>query len=164
MLEQAKAKPDMIAILDTCAGDFEPESFKQKMVPVLKEWIDEIRKSEPHLPLLYYSKGTFPAHWRALEDLAIQGIGVDWNTPIEEVLNEFSDTWAIQGNIDPNWLFQETDQFISNIRNVFEKVLKFPASKRKGWVCGLGHGVKPKTPVQNVRRFVEIEREMFGQE
>jgi uroporphyrinogen decarboxylase len=33
---------------------------------------------------------------------------------------------------------------------------------RRGWVCGLGHGILQKTPEDNVRRFVALQREIFG--
>ncbi len=33
--------------------------------------------------------------------------------------------------------------------------------QRRGWVCGLGHGVLPQTPEENVRHFVKHVREVF---
>jgi len=32
---------------------------------------------------------------------------------------------------------------------------------RRGWICGLGHGVLPKTPESSVRAFVSHIRESF---
>jgi uroporphyrinogen decarboxylase len=37
-----------------------------------------------------------------------------------------------------------------------------PAQQRRGWICGLGHGVLQKTPETHVRRFVSLQREIFG--
>jgi uroporphyrinogen decarboxylase len=31
----------------------------------------------------------------------------------------------------------------------------------QGWVCGLGHGVLPNTPEENVRLFVKTVREVL---
>jgi hypothetical protein len=33
--------------------------------------------------------------------------------------------------------------------------------ERSGWVAGLGHGVLPGTPERNVKRYVELVREVF---
>ena len=33
---------------------------------------------------------------------------------------------------------------------------------RRGWICGLGHGVLPNTPEANVRAFVNLVRESFA--
>jgi uroporphyrinogen decarboxylase len=35
------------------------------------------------------------------------------------------------------------------------------ASVRRGWVCGLGHGVLPGTPEESVRTFVTRVRSQF---
>jgi uroporphyrinogen decarboxylase len=37
-----------------------------------------------------------------------------------------------------------------------------PAELRRGWICGLGHGVLQRTPEANVRRFVTLQREILG--
>ena len=36
-----------------------------------------------------------------------------------------------------------------------------PAAARAAWVCGLGHGVLPGTPEENVRLVLDVQREMF---
>ena len=36
------------------------------------------------------------------------------------------------------------------------------AHDRRGWICGLGHGVLPNTPEANVRTFVNLVRESFA--
>ncbi len=42
------------------------------------------------------------------------------------------------------------------------RIRALPAALRRGWVCGLGHGVLQRTPEANVRRFVTLQREIFG--
>ena len=37
-----------------------------------------------------------------------------------------------------------------------------PASARRGWICGLGHGVLQKTPESNVLLFLRLQREYFA--
>ena len=39
---------------------------------------------------------------------------------------------------------------------------KLTPAERTGWVCGLGHGVLPRTPEENVRTFVKTVREVFA--
>jgi len=40
-------------------------------------------------------------------------------------------------------------------------VKKVPAELRRGWVCGLGHGVLQHTPEDHVRKLVLLAREVF---
>jgi uroporphyrinogen decarboxylase len=48
------------------------------------------------------------------------------------------------------------------LRQYFVDIRKLPDSLRRGWVCGLGHGILQKTPEANVRSFVSLQREIFG--
>lgn len=162
MALQARAGADTVAVLDTCAGEFSPEIFRDQAVPVLKELFAEFKKLCPDTPITYYSKGSTPEHWKHLRGLPIACLGIDWKHDLAQVLDQWSDDFGIQGNIDPDWLFLEPVELERRLREVFEKVKRLPASKRQGWVSGLGHGVLQKTPESNVKLFVKIQREIFG--
>lgn len=161
MALQARSGADTIAIMDTCAGEFSPDVFREFALPALRELLKRFHQRCPGYPILYYSKGTSFSHWDALGDLPIAGIGVDWKTDLAQVLDRYSDRWVVQGNIDPHWLFLESAEFEARTREVFERVKKLDFRKRRGWVCGVGHGVMPATPEENVRRFVQISKEVF---
>ena len=163
MLLQARAGADTVAILDTCAGEFAPQIFQETVLPRLTRVMKEFKAQAPETALVYYSKGSSQEHWRTLMDLPFDVMGIDWRTPIAEVLDsEFGERFAIQGNVDPSWLFLEPSEFESRLRDVFASVKNLPAAKRRGWVCGLGHGVLPKTPESNVRLFLKLQHEIFS--
>jgi uroporphyrinogen decarboxylase len=65
----------------------------------------------------------------------------------------------VQGNFDPALLLLESDE----LRN---RLLKFltplAVDAHPGWICGLGHGVLPNTPEENVRLFVNTVREVLA--
>ena len=161
MAIQMRGGADCVAVLDTCAGEVDVDTFRAQVVPELKRVLTAFRKRCPGAPVTYYSKGTGPEYWDCLKDLDIQCIGVDWNHEISDVLDRYSDRWAIQGNVDPNWMLEPWKQIEPRIRAIFERVLRLPPEKRSGWVCGLGHGVLPKTPEENVRNFLKLQKEMF---
>jgi uroporphyrinogen decarboxylase len=131
-------------------------------VPVLKELLKKFKKLCPETPVTYYSKGSGADHWKALRDLPIACLGIDWNHDISEILDQWSDQWAIQGNVDPNWLFLDPAELEARLRTVFKKAKALPASKRRGWISGLGHGVLPKTPESNVRLYLKLQKEIFS--
>ena len=163
MALQARAGADTVAVLDTCAGEVDPATYRDIVVPALADLFARFKHRCPGTPIVYYSKGTGPSHWDSLRDLPIGGIGIDWHHDIAAVLERYADRWAIQGNVDPQWLFLEPAELERRLRDVFSRVLKLPKSARRGWICGLGHGVLPKTPESNVQLFLRIQREMFGQ-
>ncbi len=161
---QAEAGASTIAVLDTCAGEFASDDYVAYVQKALRPVVESFRAQVPGTPVVYYSKGTSWNHWDALTDLPFAGLGVDWRTDLAEVLSRYGSRWAIQGNVDPHWLFLESGELEGRLRRVFESVLRLPAESRRGWICGLGHGVLPKTPEANVRLFLKLQKEMFSKE
>ncbi len=162
MAIQARNGADTIAILDTCGGEVDPMQFKTLIVPQLKRVIELFHRRCPDFPITYYSKKTDSEYWKSLVELPISVLGIDWNHSLPEVLKNWSDRFAIQGNVDPEWLFLPAEELEARLFKVFESVRELPAKLRRGWICGLGHGVLPKTPESNVRLFLRMEREIFG--
>jgi len=162
MALQARAGADTIAVLDTCAGEFAPDVFAKICVPTLARVFERFQKKCPNTPITYYSKGSQPAHWQALQELPIGALGIDWNHDLATVLREWSSRFAIQGNIDPNWLFLEKAELEQKVRSVFEKVRALPSHCLDGWISGLGHGVLPGTPEESVRLVLRLQKEIFG--
>ena len=163
MALQARAGADTVAVLDTCAGEFDPETYRKHIVPSLRRLLARFKELCPETPVTYYSKKTGPAHWESLVDLPIACKGIDWNHDIAAVLRDWGHRWAIQGNIDPDWLFFEAPELERRLREVFGRVKALPIEQRRGWVCGLGHGILQKTPESSVRLFVRLQREIFGE-
>jgi uroporphyrinogen decarboxylase len=161
MALQWRAGPDCIAILDTCAGELSPEGFAQHIVPSLRELLAQFQALCPDGKVLYYSKGTDARYWEKLVDLPIAGIGIDWKTPIAAALERFGDRWAIQGNFDPNALLLPEPEFLKAAEAFFAPVQALPSKLRRGWVCGLGHGVTPPTPEKHVHLFLQMQKELF---
>lgn len=162
MALQAKAGADTVAILDTCAGELDPQSFREHVVPALSELMSRFHRLCPDYPVAYYSKATGPEHWKFLTDLPMKYMGVDWKHDLGGVLEDWSGRWAIQGNIDPEWMLLPWGELEPKLRQVFERVKALPPETRQGWVCGLGHGILQTTPEENVRRFIRLQREIFS--
>jgi uroporphyrinogen decarboxylase len=161
LVAQARAGADVVAILDTCAGEFPVAEFSRHVVPELARLLAEAHDLGLEKPVLYYSKGTTPEYWDQLRDLPIEGLGIDWRCSVAEALRRYGGDWAIQGNFDPERLRDARADLDAQLRDFFEPVAALPAALRRGWICGLGHGVLQETPEANVRRFIELQREYF---
>ena len=64
----------------------------------------------------------------------------------------------MQGNFDQALLLCERAELKRQLRCYLEPLVHH---SRDGWVCGLGHGVLPGTPEDNVKLFVDTVREAF---
>lgn len=161
MVLQVHGGADCLALFDTAAGMLDPAQFAARITSPLRQVLAAFRAHCPQTPVIYYSRDTGPDHWRALEDLGIQCLGVDWHHDLPATLTAQTPHWGVQGNLDPEWLHLPAAELEPRVRAVFERVLALPASVRAGWVCGLGHGVLQETPEENVRLVLRVQRQMF---
>lgn len=162
MALQARAGADTIAVLDTCGGEVELSTYREKVVPALDALLSRFKRLCPDTPVTYYSKGTGPAYWEELTCLPIGCIGFDWRQSLKEALLRYGNHWAIQGNIDPEWLFLDPVELEKRLRESFGVIRALPSSARQGWISGLGHGVIQKTPESSVRLFLRLQKEIFA--
>jgi uroporphyrinogen decarboxylase len=145
---------EVVMIFDTAAGELSPQLFLSDVVPQLKKLT-----ARNGSRIGYYSKGTQPVHLRdaLFTGGALAGIGVDHGWDIREAF-EVSSHGFVQGNFDQALLHSSRDDLKKHLNNYLE-----PLKQRDwpGWICGLGHGVLPGTPEDNVRLFVDTVREKF---
>ena len=85
------------------------------------------------------------------------GFGVDSNVNILEVLSK-RDSGFIQGNFSEKVISQDFFKFDKALSLFLENIASLPIEKRKGWICGLGHGVIKTTPQRNIKHFVDKAR------
>lgn len=147
---------EIVMVFDTAAGEVSPAFFKQWLAPALVTLAQEFPNK-----LGYYSKGTqssfFDETFKALP-WAGQGFDHRWNlTECFKLQNK----GFVQGNFDQAFLFQDENDFKKTLAQYMQPFINLSAQERAGWVCGLGHGVLPKTPEKNVKLFVETIRETF---
>jgi uroporphyrinogen decarboxylase len=150
---QLDSGAEIVMIFDTAAGELSPQLFQSEIVPQLRQLTEENR-----LRIAYYSKGTQPAHLQdPLFAGMLAGIGVDHGWDLREAF-KLSGHGFVQGNFDQALLHATRDDLEKLLSSYLE-----PLSGREwpGWICGLGHGVLPGTPQDNVRLFVDTVREVM---
>ncbi len=162
MALQSAAGVENIALFDTAAGEVDAATYGRHVVPVLTDLLARFRLLDATTPVTYYSRGTGPEHWDLLRDLPIQCLGIDWRHDMAQMLARYGQRWALQGNVDPEWLLLPGEELERRLRAWFAPLAALPAAARQGWICGLGHGVLQKTPESNILRFLSIQREIFG--
>ena len=154
IVEQLDAGADVVMMLDTAAGDLPPDYFDRDVAPDLVA----ISRSRPER-IGYYAKASHPSLLTgALGGGRWAGFGFDSRWRIADLLKQPGRRGFVQGNFDPAWLFLPRPDLEDAIAHFLEPILALPESERRGWICGLGHGVLPGTPEDAVRLFVESVR------
>ena len=145
---------ELVMVFDTAAGELAPDLFNSMVVPQLK-----LMTTRDSGRIGYYSKGTQPAHLRQtfFTEGILAGVGVDHRWDMSEALEIFPRGF-VQGNFDQTLLLSERNEFRQRLIRYLEPLRK---QNHDGWICGLGHGVLPSTPEENVKLFVETVREVM---
>jgi uroporphyrinogen decarboxylase len=145
---------EVVMIFDTAAGELSPDLFISDVLPQLEKLTATVGTA-----IGYYSKGTQPAHLNhaLFTGGALAGIGVDHRWEINEAFDRFPKGF-LQGNFDQALLLGEADELEQQLRSFLQPMVE---KRPRGWICGLGHGVLPTTPEDNVRLFVDIVREVM---
>lgn len=154
---QLKGGAETVMIFDTAAGEVSPAIFQSYIQPILEKIVQKFPNK-----VGYYSKHTQRSFFN--QDFLNQswtGMGFDhrWNLP--ETMN-IRQSGFIQGNFDQSLLFMDTDQLKKELNQYLAPYQNLTQQQRAGWVCGLGHGVLPKTPEAHVHLFIETVRKVFA--
>jgi uroporphyrinogen decarboxylase len=154
---QFEGGAEIVMVFDTAAGEIPPGLYRELVIPQLERLAHSYRGR-----LGYYSKTTQSSYFgdAIWTNGTFAGRGVDHRWDLPQELRERRPGF-LQGNFDEALLFTTPAEFESLVDRYLEPFTKLSPEQRAGWVCGLGHGVLPKTPEANVRRFVQKVRETF---
>jgi uroporphyrinogen decarboxylase len=148
---------EVVMILDTAAGELSAQQFQQQMQAGLLQLCQKFPGQ-----IGYYSKSTLKDYFSP-EFLAAPwaGMGFDHRWDMNKVLSWQKQGFS-QGNFDQSLLHLPKEHFAQVLKNYLQPFTEKTIQERAGWVCGLGHGILPQTPEENVRTFVKTVRETFG--
>ncbi|MCI0480741.1 MAG: uroporphyrinogen decarboxylase, partial [Candidatus Dadabacteria bacterium] len=81
-------------------------------------------------------------------------IGFDWRVDLASAWKRVGYDVAVQGNLDPVVLYAGHAEIRKRAEDILDK-----ASGRPGHIFNLGHGILPRTPVDNVLALVDAVHE-----
>ncbi len=146
-----RAGCDAVQIFDTWASILSPSDFEEFSLKYIRYICENLETGGA--PVIVFAKGV--SSYAKLAELKCDSLGVDWTKEIGTVRKEINGTKALQGNMDPTVLFAPKQK----IREETERVLESYGTGA-GHVFNLGHGILPKTPVENTQYFVECVKEL----
>ncbi|KAK0038703.1 uroporphyrinogen decarboxylase [Biomphalaria pfeifferi] len=142
---------DAVQIFDTWASILSPADFEEYSLKYIAYICEKIEAKGA--PVIVFAKGV--GSYQNLAELKCNVLGVDWTKELSRVRAEISGKKSLQGNLDPTVLFAQKEK----IRKETERVLR-SYGEGGGHIFNLGHGILPKTPVENVQYLVECLREL----
>ena len=152
-LNQVKSGAEVLMLFDTFAGIFSPFDYQRYVFPFVKKLVKKIKSNTPETPVIYFPKGG-ANFYKLLTELEIDGVSIDWSISLTDANKKLEGKFTLQGNLDPVILFADYEI----IERETKRVLEEGRSLDKGHIFNLGHGILPKTPVDSVKKMLEVIR------
>jgi uroporphyrinogen decarboxylase len=155
---------DIVMVFDTAGGELTPDEFTMVTAPDLVAMAGAFPDR-----LGYYAKGIRAQHisgrtrarHATLSEARWAGYGLDMRWDLSSALRHRAFDGFVQGNMDPRVLLQTGAELDRTLVQFLRPLQDLHAGTRRGWICGLGHGVLPGTPESSVRTFVSTVRDAF---
>ena len=145
---QVNAGASVLQIFDTWAGVLSLEDYKTYALPYLKHLLSDL--SPLKVPIILYTNNSHHLLPK-ISMLKVSALSLDWRCNLQDVRENFGTNIGLQGNLDPAILL--TDQAV--VREKTKNMILSVKNWQTGYICNLGHGVLPQTPVENVHAMVD---------
>ncbi|MEM7617651.1 MAG: uroporphyrinogen decarboxylase, partial [Pseudomonadota bacterium] len=150
LLKQIESGADIVKLFDSWAGVLSKKEYENYVIAPNRRIIQAIRNKYPDFPIIGFPKNSGIYYPKYVDETSVNVLAVDQNIAIDWIDNNIRDNVALQGNLDPILLFSEKERIEEYLSNIFSKV-----SVGRPYIFNLGHGVLPKTPVDNVKFLVD---------
>jgi uroporphyrinogen decarboxylase len=147
---QVQAGAQVVQLFDSWAGCLGVDDYHRLVLPYTRMVVEGI---VPDVPVIHFATGN-PALLPSMSKAGGAVIGVDWRVRLDDAWRAIGPDKAIQGNLDPAVLLSNSAEIRLRAREILAQ-----AGGRPGHVFNLGHGVLPRTPVENVIALIDAVHE-----
>jgi len=145
---QIGAGVDAVQLFDTWAIILSPVDYREFVLPHMQRLVAALKGEG--VPTIHFSLGASTL-LEAMDEIGVDVLSLDWKIDIGGARERLGAGRPVQGNLDPFALFQSAEKLEESVLKILDKGSRWP-----GYIFNLGHGVHRKTPMENVRRLVEI--------
>ncbi|QIA26397.1 uroporphyrinogen decarboxylase [Thermaerobacter sp. PB12/4term] len=145
---QVEAGVQAVQLFDSWVGGLGPAAYRRFVLPYSRRVLEGL--AGLGVPRIHFGTGN-PALLPLLAEAGADVVGADWRVDLDRAWEAIGPDKAIQGNLDPAALLAPFDQVEELAREVLRR-----AAGRPGHIFNLGHGVLPETPVDHLRRLVDL--------
>ncbi|MES2214446.1 MAG: uroporphyrinogen decarboxylase [Pseudomonadota bacterium] len=152
LLSQIKAGADIVQIFDSWAGVLGEAEYEEFVIKPTIQIVKEIKKQYPNTPIIGFPRGSGYLYEKYISNTGVDAVGLDQNVPIS-TMAKFQEKIVVQGNLDPVVLLSDKETIKKKAEDILDKV-----GRNGKFIFNLGHGILPRTPIENVEYLVECVR------
>ncbi len=147
---QIDAGVHALQLFDSWVGCLSPRDFERYVAPYTRTLLERVRTAGGgRVPVILFGTGN-PALAEPMHATGPDVMALDWRAPLTATWDALG-CRAVQGNLDPIVLCADPGTVERQARELLDEV-----GGRPGHIFNLGHGIVPETPVDNVKRLVEL--------
>lgn len=147
---QIKHSVNAIQIFDTWGSILNDHDYLEFSYNYILKIFSELQNE--NIPLIIYSKDTHRLHSHLCQ-LPIHVCSVDWNSDLSTLKQQYPNL-AFQGNLNPHFLLKDKEAAVKQAKDLCLKM-----KNESGFIFNLGHGILPKTPLENVSAVLDSIRQ-----
>ena len=153
LIKQFQAGADILQIFDSWSGMLADEDYDQLIIKPTQAIIEKVRRVYPNIPIICFPRMSSIRYEKFCAEVDCQAVSVDQYMSLKWAKDHCNNK-IIQGNLDPLILFSKSKDLIKQkIDEIFEQI------GDSNFIFNLGHGILPKTPIENVELLVEYVRQ-----
>lgn len=153
LCRQVEAGAEALQIFDSWAGDVPVELREAVIFAPSRQIIEGVRARHAHTPVILFARGLGRGHADAARYCAPNALGVEQGIGLKDLSAQLGKDIAVQGNLDPEKLLAEKEEFRAAVQAVLED------APRGRHIFNLGHGILPGVAPERVNELVRLIRE-----
>lgn len=146
---QIRAGVDAVQIFDSHGGILPGDQFREASAVWMREIVAAL---DQEVPVIVFSKGS--RDWLSLANVGADVVSVDYETTLTETRRRLGRGFALQGNLDPAFVVNDTPEIIRGRVNALLEEMR----NEKGYIFNLGHGLLPSSRLENIQAIVDSVR------
>lgn len=148
---QICAGAQSIMIFDTWGRVLSAQDYQEFSLQYMHKIVDALIREHQgrRVPVTLFTKNA--GQWlEVIADTGCDAIGIDWTVDIKQAFERVGSRVAIQGNMDPSFLYAPKERIKEEVKAIIKGV-----DRSTGHVFNLGHGIHPDIAPDHVKTLVD---------
>ena len=150
LLGQINAGADIVKVFDSWAGLLNEKEYEEYIIKPNKEIFNIIKKQKKEIQMIFFPRKSKKHIELFLREIKCDIIAIDQDLSDKDKNYCKKNDIIIQGNLSPQSLLDGGEKMLVEVKQIMEKY------KENKHIFNLSHGVLPKTPIENVKKVVEL--------
>ncbi len=145
---QIESGADVVQIFDTHSNVLDYKALEKYSISPIRKICKELKKRHPRTPISYFSKNINYDFDDFFDYIDI--VSFNSSVRMKKYIDILPEKIVFQGNLDPIKLLVGGNEMIKATLSIMEDM------RNKSFIFNLGHGILPRTPVDNVKQCIDL--------